>query len=209
MFSEVSAILLCGGRSTRMGRDKGLIEWEGQPAVVRTARLLRGLFPEVLAVTGPSRRYVELLEPLGVAVLADRIGGLGPLGGLYTGLSASTAEYSLAVACDMPRLRPELISLLVGEIDPEVWAVVPQVRGSLEPLLAIYSRRCLPKLEELIDQRRLKLQELCQLLPRKVIPEERLREADPELESFLNLNRPGDLSALSPASDSKENDYPL
>lgn len=177
-----------------MGQDKGLIEWEGQPVVARIAKLLRGLFPEVLAVTGHTRRYVELLEPLGVIVLADRIGGLGPLGGLYTGLLASSADYSLAVACDMPRIKPELVRLLVGEIEPRSWAIVPQVRGTLEPLLAIYSRRCLPKIEELLDQGRLKLQGLCELVSKKVIPEERLREADPKLESFLNLNRPEDLT---------------
>jgi len=130
MFKDISAILLCGGRSTRMGRDKGLIEWESEPLVVRLATLLQTLFEEVLVVTGKKPRYRELLD---LPILEDEIKGLGPLGGLYSGLLASTNEYNLAAACDMLLIKPELIALLTGEID-DSWIIVPQVRGYLEPL---------------------------------------------------------------------------
>jgi len=189
MFKDLSAILLCGGRSRRMGRDKGLIEWQGEPLIVRLATLLQGLFQEVLVVTGRERRYTDLLD---LPILEDKIEGIGPLGGIYTGLLHSAHDYNLVIACDMPLIKPELIALLVEEID-ESWIIIPQVRRSLEPLLAIYSKRCLPAIEQLISSKRLKLQGLCELVPTKIVPEERLREADPKLESFLNLNAPEDL----------------
>jgi len=187
---ELSGILLCGGRSERMGQDKGLIAWEGEPLVVRLAMLLQGLFQEVLVVTGRERRYTDLLD---LPILEDKIKGIGPLGGAYTGLLASKHEYNLVAACDMPRVKPELISLLVSETERSSWIIIPQVRGYLEPLLAIYSKRCLPAIEQLISSKRLKLQGLCELVPTKVIPEEKLRKVDPELESFFNLNAPQDL----------------
>lgn len=192
MFKDISAILLCGGHSARMGRDKGLIEWDGQPLIVRLATLFQGLFEEVLVVTGQKPRYRDLLD---LPILEDEIKGLGPLGGLYSGLLASANEYNLVAACDMPLLKPELIALLAGEIDGS-WVIVPQVCGYLEPLPAIYAKRCLPAIERLISSGRPKLQGLCELVPSKIIPEARLREVDPQLESFLNLNVPEDLSRI-------------
>ncbi|MFQ6033462.1 MAG: molybdenum cofactor guanylyltransferase, partial [Candidatus Bipolaricaulia bacterium] len=120
-MSNLSGILLCGGRAARMGRDKGLIEWEGEPLIARLAKLLQGLFQEVLVVTGRERRYQDLLD---LPILEDRIKGAGPLGGIYTGLLHSSNDYTLVVACDMPLIRPELIELLAGEIDGS-WAIVP------------------------------------------------------------------------------------
>jgi len=192
MFKEISAILLCGGCSVRMGRDKGLIEWEGQPLVVRLASLLQGLFEEVLVVTGQGPRYRELLD---LPILEDRVKGLGPLGGLYTALLASSNEYNLVAACDMPRLKPELLALLAREIDGS-WLIIPQVRGYLEPLPAIYSKRCLPTVEQLLSSGKPKLQELGELVPTKIVPEGELRKADPKLESFFNLNVPEDLEQI-------------
>ena len=194
MFKKISAILLCGGCSARMGRDKGLIEWEGQPLVVRLAELLQGLFQEVLVVTGQKPRYRDLLD---LPILEDKIKGLGPLGGLYSGLLASANEYNLVAACDMPLIKPELIALLVGEID-DSWIIIPQVRGYWEPLPAVYSKRCLPAIERLIGSGRPKLQGLCELVPTKTVPEARLREVDPKLESFFNLNVPEDLRCIEP-----------
>ena len=196
MRKEIGAILLCGGRSARMGQDKGLVEWDGQPLVVRAARLLRGLSVEVLAVTGYSRRYVELLEPLGVTVLADRVPGLGPLGGIHTGLLHSKREYNLVLACDMPLVEPALLELLIDEISPEFAVIVPQVRGFFEPLLAIYSRRCLPAIEGLLAAGKRKPIDLYGLAPIKVVPEEKLRRIDPELKSFFNLNVPERMQQL-------------
>lgn len=189
MFN-LTGILLCGGRSERMGQDKGLIEWRGQPLIVRLATLLQGMFEEVLVVTGRERRYRDLLD---LPILEDEIKGLGPLGGIYTGLLRSSHEYNLVAACDMPYVKPELLELLVDEIEPSSWVTVPQVHGFLEPLLAIYSKRCLPETERLLSAGKLRIQGLYELVPTKVIPEERLREVDSELESFFNLNAPEDL----------------
>ena len=187
MGGELGAILLCGGRSRRMGRDKGLIEWEGEPLVVRAARLLRGFSTEVLVVTGTAVRYRELLD---LPVLPDAIPNLGPLGGIYTGLLHARHEYNLVLACDMPLVRPKLLELLISEVSPEFAVIVPRVREFFEPLLAIYTKRCLPAIERLLAAGKRKPTDLYGLVPTKIVPEERLREVDPKLESFFNLNLP-------------------
>lgn len=187
---KASAILLCGGRSTRMGRDKGLLEWEGRPLIVHAAELLQSMFQEVLLVAGDKKRYAGLLN---LPILGDRIAGLGPLGGIYTGLLASSNGWNFVLACDMPRVRPTLIALLLSEIEEAYKVVVPRVRGHFEPLLAFYHKDCLPQIECLIAAGTLKPIELYALVPTKVVPQGRLRRVDPDLESFSNLNAPEDL----------------
>lgn len=160
---------------------------------VRAARLLQGLFREVLVITGHKRCYQDLLD---LPILEDEIKDLGPLGGIYTGLLRSMNEYNLVMACDMSQVKPELISLLVSEIERSSWIIIPRFRGYLEPLLAIYSERCIPQIEQSIASGKWKVTDLHELVPTKTIPEERLREADPELQSFLNLNTLEDLRLL-------------
>jgi molybdenum cofactor guanylyltransferase len=141
---SVAGIILAGGRASRMGgRDKAFAAVGGEPIAVRTVRLFRELFPQVLVVTNRPERF----ERLGCETLTDRIPGCGPLGGLHAGLVASHHPHAFVAACDMPRLDAGVIRFLLGRIG-SADAIVPCWEGDVEPLHAVYARRCLPVVEE-------------------------------------------------------------
>ena len=187
---NVSAIVLAGGRSSRFKRDKALILWEGKPLIVRLVDMLKRMFGEIIVVTGDDRRYEDLLD---VIVVDDLIKGKGPLGGIHAGLSSSSNDYNLILPCDMPLLNEKVISLLLDEIDGQARIILPVVRGYVEPLVGIYHRDCIPFAEMLLRGGKLKVLGLMDFVPTKLIPESRVLEVDPDLTSFLNLNRPEDL----------------
>lgn len=194
-MGSVTGIILAGGRSSRLGRDKALLCFEGKPLILRLVRLLEGLCPEVLVITGEERRYMDLLD---VPVVADLVKGVGPLGGLYTALAVSSHDHNLVLACDMPLLKPHLLTLLFARIELAPWAeaIVPEVRGELEPFPGVYRRNSLRKLARLLKAGRFRVQGLLELLACATIPEEEIRAIDPGLRSFTNLNRPEELEEL-------------
>lgn len=187
MPSKLSTIILAGGHSRRMGQDKALLPWQGRPLIQHLVAQLKELSDDVLVITGPEVRYTELLD---VPVFADEPKERGPIGGLYTGLKHARYAYSLAVACDMPRLDQWVLKML--KIDSSVWAVVPEVGGHRVPTLAIYHKNCVEVIERLLAEDHTSLQELLDLVPTKVVPESQLREVDPLLRCFTNLNSPED-----------------
>ncbi|MCX8103105.1 MAG: molybdenum cofactor guanylyltransferase [Candidatus Bipolaricaulota bacterium] len=193
-LSKLSAIVLAGGQSRRLGRDKALLLWQGRTLIEHIVAQLKELSDDVLVITGTERRYQELLD---VPIFADEIKNIGPMGGLYTGLKRARYEHSLVVACDMPLFTKAITDLLESELDSSVWAIVPKVHGHRVPTLAIYHRGCLLTIEQLLAHGRTSLQALLDAVPVKIIPDERVREADPELRTFLNLNTLSDWEKLA------------
>ncbi|MGQ9478072.1 MAG: molybdenum cofactor guanylyltransferase, partial [Candidatus Bipolaricaulia bacterium] len=191
----VTGIVLAGGKSSRLGRDKALLCFDGEPLILKVVRLLKGLCPEVLVITGEERRYADLLD---VPVVEDLVEGAGPLGGIYTGLTVSSHDYNLVVACDMPLLEPSLLSLLLERIGavPKVEAIVSQVRGRLEPFPGVYCRSCAGKIAELLARGSRRVHEFLELVQKAVIAEEEVLALDPNLQSFINLNGPEELEEL-------------
>ncbi|HID56154.1 TPA: molybdenum cofactor guanylyltransferase [Candidatus Poribacteria bacterium] len=189
-LTYISAILLAGGRSSRFKKDKALIPWEGKPLILRQIEMLKPIFNEIIVVTGDERRYENMLD---VTVVEDLIKGKGPLGGIHAGLSFSSNDYNLILPCDMPMLDEKVISLLLEEIEDWARIILPVVRGYVEPLVGIYHRDCIPFAEMLLRGGKLKVLGLMDFVPTKLIPEDKVLEVDPELTSFLNLNRPEDL----------------
>jgi molybdopterin-guanine dinucleotide biosynthesis protein A len=136
--NNVTAFVLAGGASRRMGRDKALLELNGVPMVVRMARQAE---PHVASVTvvGPPERYAQL----GLRVVLDRWPGAGPLGGILTALGASTSHWNLILGCDLPHLTSEWIEWLISRtLESPAQAIVPESRRGLEPLAAIYRKDC-------------------------------------------------------------------
>ena len=141
-FDQVAGFILAGGQSSRMGRDKALLEIAGVPLLVCTARLLE---PRVAGVTviGPPERYAAL----GLRVVPDDRAGLGPLGGIATALRISSSEWNLVLGCDLPYLTGEWLDWLIAHARASpADAVVPESARGLEPLCAIYRTRCAPAL---------------------------------------------------------------
>ena len=186
----LSGLVLAGGRSSRMGREKALIDFEGQPLVLRVAdRLARAADPVLLATGNPGR-----LGPVGYREVADVSAECGPLGGLVAGLEASPHELVAVVAVDMPYVSPELLKFLVSLRQGED-AVVPMGATGLEPLHAVYSTSALPAMRNALADGRYGLR---QLLSDLRVREVRASEWSPSTidpRFVFNINRPEDLDA--------------
>lgn len=144
----VGGFVLVGGESQRMGKDKALLELQGQPLFLRTVELLRPHVGEV-TLLGPPARYARF----GLRVLPDRIPERGPLAALCTGLESSSYEWSVFLACDLPFLEGRFLEILLQRaLAGNVEAVVPQTADGWQPLCAAYHRRCLPLMQPALEE---------------------------------------------------------
>lgn len=185
----VSAIVLAGGRSNRLGRDKALLEVEGQPLVSRTVQKLAALSDDLLVVSGDPVRYEPLALP--ARLISDEQPGVGSLMGIYSGLRASRHPHALAVACDMPFLSIPLLRYMVPLADGYD-VVIPRLGGFLEPLHAIYGRSCLPFMAGLLEQGRRQIIAFFDHVRVRYVEESEIERFDPHHLSFVNVNTPGD-----------------
>jgi molybdopterin-guanine dinucleotide biosynthesis protein A len=134
---RIAGFILAGGASSRMGREKALLEFGGVPLIVCTARLVASVAGSA-TVIGDS----AVFRSLGMRTIADDWPGAGPLGGIATALRASRALWSLVVACDLPYLtRPWLEYAVARALASQADAVIPMNVSGTEPLCALYHRR--------------------------------------------------------------------
>jgi molybdenum cofactor guanylyltransferase len=202
-LAEAAGVVLAGGRSSRMGRPKGALEWHGSTLLHRTAALLaRTVGGPVLVVAAPDQELPEL--PPRVEVVADPVEGLGPMQGLATGLAALRERAPVAFVCstDLPFLHPALIRrVLRGFADPEVDVVLPVARGYRQPLAAGYRTSLAGLIERLLGEGDLRPGMLfrhcrvAQLDDAALLAEPDLARHDPELDSLVNVNEPDDYAA--------------
>ena len=137
---KLSAVVLAGGRSTRMGCDKAWLTVDGQPLITRVVATLRELDLEEVFISGrPETDYSSLQ----CSVLLDREPGLGPVAGIEQAMLACTAPLLLVLAVDMPKMTAAFLRILVAQIGLST-GTVPVLKGQVEPLAAIYPRRCQP-----------------------------------------------------------------
>jgi molybdopterin-guanine dinucleotide biosynthesis protein A len=135
---NLSAVILAGGESRRMGRDKAWLEVGGQPLIRRALSTLRASGIHEVFISGrASTDYSALNCP----ILLDLEHGCGPLGGIERALAAATAPLVLVLAVDLPRISSAFLLKLAEQCDP-LTGVVPNLQGELEPLAAIYPKRC-------------------------------------------------------------------
>ena len=185
-----SAILLVGGLSSRMGRPKALLPFDGEPLVAHLVRRLRGRFDEVVIVAASGQE----LPSLDARIARDEIAECGPIAGLHAGLRAASSDDCFLASCDMPFLNADLAAHLVGELEGRD-AVVPIHGGKLQPLHAAYSRKIADRLRAPIANGELRMKDLIARLRAKVVDEDALRTLDPRGLSFRNMNLPADYDA--------------
>jgi molybdenum cofactor guanylyltransferase len=189
-FSNITGVILGGGQSRRMGRDKRRLYWDGEYFLDRVSRLIGDLFEEILVVTAEEDYDCSHLP---VRLVTDIIPQKGSLGGLYTGLMEAKNSQIFVVACDMPFLLKESISRLCLESASDV--VVVRLSTGLQPLHARYSKYCTPFIEQMIQKGDLKIQNLVTQpgLTVEIIEETLFDDIDPYRQSFMNINTPTDL----------------
>jgi molybdopterin-guanine dinucleotide biosynthesis protein A len=187
---ETSAIILAGGKSSRMGRPKALLPFDGEPLIAHIVRSLKELFADVVVVIAPD----QVLPALPVTVVRDEVAYRGPVSGIYHGLNAAKGEASFVGSCDIPFLNLSLISHLVSQLRNHD-VVVPYWAGRYQPLFALYRKNVVPFLRDQLRRDELRPIFLFDKVRTRKIDEAEIRGFDPQGLSFLNMNTPADYEA--------------
>jgi len=176
----------------RLGREKALERLNKQTLIERTIGCLSPICQTILVVT--SQEQFNLIAAAGLKgrVIVDFYPGRGALGGIYTGLASADSFYSLVVGCDMPFLNRDFLRYMI-DITPDFDAVVPRIDDMLEPLHAVYSRGCLSPIKELLNQDRLGISPVFNLVKTRYVSKDEITKFDPEYLSFFNINTQDDL----------------
>ena len=185
----ITAIILSGGKSSRMGTDKGLVLFNGKELVKYAAGLVDPIFYDAFIVANDPA-YMKFELP----VYEDLIVDTGPIGGIFTGLTYSTTAWNFFIACDMPFMTTNVIEKLIHSLG-DADAVVACHEQAHEPLCAFYNKSCLPVIEKQLAGQNYKLHDLFPLLRvREVdLTDEFLSESNP----FRNINTKDELLKLN------------
>lgn len=181
----VSGIILAGGRSLRMGKDKTQLIWGRHTLLEQAVCRLRDLTDDVFVVGGldgacclPGVRQVE-----------DQYVGRGPLGGIHAGLLAAKYEAAIVLSCDMPFVTAELAAFLAAK-SVGVAAVTPRCGGRVEPLCAVYARSCLTVIEDLLQAGENQVRQVFAKVNTCYVEEAELQLFGEVKQLFFNLNTP-------------------
>jgi molybdopterin-guanine dinucleotide biosynthesis protein A len=191
----VSGIILAGGRSSRMGRDKMLLEFQNETLIRRTVNELRDVAAEIIIASNHTGKYgID-----GVREVPDVFPGMGPMGGMYAGLVAAKHDTAFVVAGDMPffsaRLAEYLLSRQAGHD-----VVAPMVGGKWEPLCAVYSRRCIGPIGDCLQAGIKQVFRFYPAVKVLAVDEAELGQVGLPANTFFNLNAPEDLAVLRQAA---------
>lgn len=180
-----TAVILAGGKSSRMGFDKQLLKINERRLIDSLRRKLKKLFDEIIVVTNKSEYYLGFSDK----ITKDIIVGKGPLSGIHAGLTVANSHYVYFIACDMPNINLDYIQYMKTQIEgANVKACVTKYGEWIEPFNAFYSKGIIEDIEEHLTQNRRSVNSLLSKLKVHYIEEEKAREFSPNWDMFLNLN---------------------
>ena len=184
---EVTGIILAGGKSSRMGTDKGLLKLNGKSMVEYVIDALTEMCSRVLIVSNniEYRRY-------GIDVVKDIYEDKGPLGGLYSGLMNSNSQVNICVSCDIPNVNADVFKFLLCHIE-NYEVILPSYKDRLHPLMGVYSSNCSSIFETQIKNNLLKVETACKLMNYKTVE---LTEIDFDKSVFDNVNTLDDFNKI-------------
>lgn len=189
MKEQFGGIIMAGGKSSRMGTDKGLMTFQGKPMIEYAIELLQPICSGIIISTNQPgyQRY-------GFQTVPDIYQKCGPVGGLHAALSETKFDHNLVLGCDVPFVESELIELLLSEIGG-FDAVVPLHEGGIEPLVAVYRKEMASFFEAQLIERNYTMHEIIRSCKLNLVGVDHLVAKYPRL--FYNLNRPGELKDFS------------
>ena len=189
---ETSCIVLAGGKSLRLGQDKILETIGNRSLLEQVISCVSSFGSDIIIVTAEKQTVSQFVDYSKLRIVTDIYPGKGPLGGIYTGLVASTSVYNLVVASDMPFLNQALLRYMI-QLSVNFDLVVPRVSNLVEPLHAIYTKSCLAPIERMIKQGKLSVYKLLHLVRVRYVETEEIDKFDPKHLSFFNVNTEADL----------------
>lgn len=190
-MDDLTAFILAGGKSTRMGEDKAFLSWQGRTLLEQSLRLARALSPEVLIVGSAAKfgTYGAVVED----VFRDR----GPLGGIHAALQASATDLNLVMAVDLPLMEARFLKYLVMQARASnALITAAQVTGGWQPLCAVYRRAFVDLAERALRSGKNKIDALFTPANTRIIEEAELEKRRFSARMFQNVNTPEDLKRL-------------
>jgi molybdopterin-guanine dinucleotide biosynthesis protein A len=188
MISDCTALILAGGDSRRMGRDKANVLLDQKTLLQHVISSMKQIFPEVIVSVRNVRDGLDLSQ------ICDEQSGAGPLAGIVAGLAQIATPWAFVVACDMPYVKPDVVELL-GAFRGSHQAVVPVIGGYPQPLAAFYAGSCVDVMRACLSRDDKSLRGALKQLDVCYVDEAELSMADPSLRSFVDLDTPQDLAA--------------
>jgi len=190
--SDMTSIVLAGGRSSRLGKEKHAVVVAEKSLIERTIGHLRPLSSEILIVISKRQSRSSFSSYAEAKTVVDLYPGKSSLGGIYTGLAYSTSFHNLVVACDMPFLNLDLLRYMI-DLSPDFDVVIPRIGELWEPLHAVYTKNCLLPMERLLKAGNLKVTDFLDSVRVRHVDEDEIDRFDPEHLSFFNINTQADL----------------
>lgn len=182
-----TGIILAGGKSARMGHEKGLLEFEGKTFIEWVIASLTPLTDKIIISSN-----TEAFHHLGLPVYADMYPDTGPLGGIYTGLFHSQTDENLVIACDMPLVTSQALQALLTHADGQN-IVVPSLKGDLQPLCGFYRKSIQPGLQELLMKGQLKMMDVARHFNAYELAAQEWQDG---IHPFVNINTPAEFQEL-------------
>ncbi len=179
----MTAVILAGGKSSRMGSNKAFLKLKGKTFIELQIALLREIFDNIFISANTPSEY----EYLNLPIIKDIYPGKGPLGGIYTSLMNSNSFHTFMLACDMPFVGTELIKQL-KDLTKEYDVVIPKNKRGLEPLHAFYSKSCIGPIKRKLDENSLRIISFLPQVNVKVVELDRLSTSNSIKDSVKNLN---------------------
>ena len=209
---NVDAIILAGGRSKRMGFDKATALLNNQPLLIHVIKRVKNLVNNIIIVFNQNQTIPNFLHDnhsihTPIKCVRDISNIQNPNIGIYSGMVSSHAEYALILPCDTPFLKKNLLKFML-QTARNFDAVIPQwENGQIEPLIAVYKiKSALKALKNVIHKHNARIIEFINLLPHVYyLPTQKLKEIDPHLLSFYNINTPIDLKLANTLRQKKYN----
>jgi molybdopterin-guanine dinucleotide biosynthesis protein A len=189
MRGGCSLVILAGGLSRRMGRDKASLPAGDGTLIEHLARRLAPVVDETIIAGGSDRPTLP-----GLRMVEDQYPGLGPLAGMHAGLVAAHYPHVWVVGCDLPDADPALALLFLG-LAAGYDAVVPRIDAEPQGVCALYNRALVSRIDGLLASGERRVKALLATSNVRYVTSEELRAVDPELRSFRNINTPADYQA--------------
>ena len=187
IFDNITSVILAGGKSSRMGREKALLPLGDATFIEHILDIAARVTQEAFVITNTP----DKMSHLNVSMYPDIFPDTGPLGGIYTGLFRANTEYCLLLACDAPFITPEFLSYLCGRTgDSDV--IIPEDDKGFHPLCAVYSKRCLEPIKEQIEAEDLKIVRFFNKVKVDIVGSEAIDPFDLHGNLLSNINTPED-----------------
>jgi len=178
----MTVLILAGGKSTRMGQDKGLMEFNGKPMVAHVIDVAKKISDQIILVANK-----EAYNQFGLPVVHDEVFEKGPLGGIFSGLKKSDTDYNLVLSCDIPFIHQGVLEFLIESSTGNDVTVASQA-GKIHPLIGIYRKTCLPVIKNHLQADKLKLMLLFEEVKTRFVEMDDFLSAN-----FKNINSKADL----------------